>query len=231
VLRETKVPVHFSVSFVFAPGPVLNQPQLLAFQGKAGSPPAGIYFDQVQHQTNQAMLVRAKPPLQVGLASMPQGIGQLTVAAERPDDQLEDFVVTADAVIAAYRDVWGSQIQVIRRDCSIRSLFAVPDDHVFRYLWEKRLGQAEESIKTFGRPILGGGLRFVMPGQPNVVDDPLLEVKVESFFENPKQLFVDTHATWATPLSPGAQLLPRDLLRYVSEYADGPVLDFIVLEN
>lgn len=82
-------------------------------------------------------------------------------------------------------------------------------------------------MRAFDRPVLGGGLRFVFPPRPNVENDPLFEVKIESLLRDPRQMYVETQAVWEQPQPPNSEPDPRAALEAVLGYAGGPVLDFI----
>ncbi len=230
---DTKQAIHYGVDFIFAPPPNLNTGVALAFQQRLAEPEIGVTFDQMQVQkapTGQPMgyvFVRQSPALQVTIAQPGPPVGQLLIVASNPSKLEQDFITDAEAVVRAFRETWPGPLQVLRRDCTIRNLYAVNAPHAFQYLWAQRLHQSEDAIQEFGRPILGGGLRFVMPPRPDVPNDPTLEVKIESLLRDPRQLFVETQAVWEAPLPADEEPNPRQLLETVVEYADGPVVKFI----
>jgi hypothetical protein len=234
VRRETKVPIHFGVGIVFQPAPDLTPSRILAFQSVLAKPEYGISFQQVNAQEGAALqLVRQTPPFTVSVAKIGgQGaaIAQLTVISAPPPRRLEDFAEEAESVLEAYRAVWTERTQVIRRDCVLRYLYDVDTDHAFRYLWEQRLNQADDSIQRLGRPVLGGGLRFFLPPREQVEDDTTVDVRIESFFQDPKKLFVETQMLWTTPIAAGADVQPSALLSEAAAYTDGPITDFILSE-
>lgn len=229
--RESKVPFYFGVGFTFAPIPELSPTNVLAFQQKLADPRRGIVFQAAQHQSNLVALQRVTPPLAVQLmvvAPSTTGVAQLSAISAPPQARIEDFLGDVESIIEAFAEVWPAPLQVIRRDCTLRYLYDTDGPHAFRYLWEQRLKQPEGSIRALGRPILGGGLRFVMPPRTEVPDDAMMEVKIESLLQNPRQLFVETQAIWGSPLSVGTRLDPRSLLDTVAEFAEGPVTEFIL---
>ncbi len=233
---ETKQPYFFGVSFLFAPPPALTPGLLLSFQQRLAEPEAGIVFDQVQRLPAGSAAVhvftRAAPPLQVTVGQPgPQPLGQLLVVAPQPNRTADDFIDDAESVVEVFRETWPGPIQVIRRDCTVRHLYSVREEHAFRYLWAHRLRQPEDAMREFGRQILGGGLRLVMPARVDVENDPLLEVKIESLLADPRMLFVETQAVWEQPLPPGNEPNPRELVEAVEQYADGPVVQFIMRER
>jgi hypothetical protein len=231
---DTKQHFQFSVSFVFSPSPNMTTNLTLAFQQRLAAPEVGIVFDQVQRMPGgpavAQVFARLNPALQVTVAQPgPAPVGQLTIVAPQPNQLTDDFMNDAEAVVEAFRETWPGPIQTLRRDCTVQNLYAVTAEHAFQYLWERRLHQPEAAVQEFGRPILGGGLRFVMPARPDVEDEPLIEVKIESLLRDPRMLYVETQAVWERPSS--AEPSPRQLLQTVIEYADGPVVQFITRED
>jgi hypothetical protein len=105
------------------------------------------------------------------------------------------------------------------------------DTHAFQYLWEKRLHQADDAIQIFQRAVLGGGIRLVFPPLPEVEDDALFEVKIESFLQDPSKLFVETTAGWNKPMPPGSMPEPKAVMAAIAAFADGPVEQFIMVEE
>jgi len=60
---------------------------------------------------------------------------------------------------------------------------------------------------------------------------PGFEVKIESFLQDPTQLFVETTAVWTKPLAAGELPDPRTIMETIQEFADGPVEQFILMES
>jgi hypothetical protein len=214
----------------FAPPPELSAALALGFQQKLAE--REIVFQQVQQGDTGLMLSRHTPePLQVNLTrAAPNPVGQLGIGSERPQGELAEFAATAELVIDAYAETWSVPAQLLARNCVVRYLYHVEGEHAFKYLWEKRLGQKEAAIGKLSRPILGGGLRFFMPARAEVHDDSTIDVRIESFFQDARQLFVETQALWMMPLA-GEALDATNLLHTIAEYATGPVIDFVLSED
>jgi len=65
-----------------------------------------------------------------------------------------------------------------------------------------------------------------MPGAAQMPDQPQIEVKVESYLQNAKKLYVDIQMTWLAQAS--AQTLdPEPMLRECERFAAGEVVAFI----
>ena len=172
------------------------------------------------------IFIRQAPPVHVTVGLVGPGIGQLLIAAPQPNRPLISFIEDAEMVVQAYRRVWPGPIQVVRRDCTLRYLYAVREGHAMQYLWERRLHQTEEGLSALGRPVLGGGLRLVMPARAQVPDDAGVEVKIESFLSDARQLFLEAQFTWETPALPGTEPDPRPLIEAVDAFIDGPLTEF-----
>ena len=212
---------------MFAPAPAYDPVTLLQFQQALAETSAALAFDQTQRTPSGVMLVRQAPPLHITVGLVGPGIGQLLIAAPQPNRPLVSFIEDAEMVVHAYRRVWSGPIQVVRRDCTLRYLYAVREGHAMQFLWERRLHQAEDALSALGRPVLGGGLRLVMPPRPGVSDDAGVEVKVESFLSDSRQLFLETQFIWEFLAPPGAEPDPRPLIDAVDAFIDGPLTQFV----
>ncbi len=204
---------------------------LLRFQQALAETSGALVFDQTQRTPTGIVLVRQGPPLHITIGSVGPGIGQLLIAAPQPGRPLVSFIEDAEMVVAAYRRVWAGPLQIVRRDCTLRYLYAVREGHAMQFLWERRLHQTEEALSALGRPVLGGGLRLVMPPRPAVPDDAGVEVKIESFLSDARQLFLETQFVWETPAAPGLEPDPRPLIEAVDAFIDGPATRFIAGES
>jgi hypothetical protein len=230
VIPENRQLYHFGVNFVFAPVPDLGATQRLRFQQNLAAEPHMIAFDAMATSGEMKLLQRASPPLQVALGAANQQLAQLAITAMRPTQSLQEFISEAEAVATVYHETWPGPVQVVQRDCTIRHLCPVREAHAFKFLWETRLRQEEGDISLLGRPVLGGGVRFVMPARQGVADDPLIEVKVESLFEDTTQLFIEAAFVWRQPKA-DARIAPAELLQAVDEYLKSEVTNFIMLEK
>lgn len=186
-----------------------------------------LVFDQTQRTPGGIVLVRQAPPLHVTVGLVGPGLAQLLIAAPQPNRPLVSFIEDAEMVVVAYRRVWSGPIQIVRRDCTLRYLYAVREGHAMQFLWERRLHQTEDALSALGRPVLGGGLRLVMPPRPTLPDDAGVESKIESFLSDSRQLFLETQFIWETPAPPGMEPDPRPLIEAVDAFNDGPLTNFV----
>lgn len=220
---ESQQALHFGVNFLFAPNIDLAPSKILTFQQQLSE--YGIVFDRSKTEGKKVALVRKAKPLQVKLEHPQPPLTQFLIVAPNPERVQEDFVAEAEQLTDIFAQVWSENLQIVRRDCTVRFLYATTEQHAFKYLWEDRLGQSESGLLPFDRPVTGGGLRIVMPSpDPNQAQ---IEVKVESFLRDSSRLFVETQFVWQAPAPTGTTLDAGGLLKEVLAYAQGPVVDFI----
>jgi hypothetical protein len=221
---DTKRNFHLGVNYLLTPAVAVSTVQQLKFQQLLADPVKGIVFDTTQKLGDAVGFLRQAPHLEVKVGPVGPQVSQLLITAPDPKRLIEDFEDECDFVVEAYNEVWGAPTQILRRDCTIRHLYAVQEEHAFQFLWEKRLHQASDALGVFGRPIIGGGIRLVLP--PETPDQPLFEVKIESLLADASQLFVETSAVWNQPVS-GEQLDPRALLEPAEQFMNNEVRSFI----
>lgn len=227
MLTESRTTLHLGVNFVFVPQPVLDAVHLLDFQQRL------VRDDGIRFTTTTSLgqgahhLLRDQPPLEVQLQHPGPPVGQLLILASRPARILDDFLAEAEAVCAAFRAVWPGPIQVVQRDCTVRHLYDVAAGDAWEYLWERRLHADRDELAVFGRRVQGGGLRLVLPaGEPDE-STPQVEVKIESFLQDPKKLFVDVAMTWPNPGVQPSELDPGVMLKETEDFATNQVVGFI----
>jgi len=226
MLKDSRVAIHFGVNFVLAPAPVIDGAHLrkfadaLAEEGlefEATSMPPGV--GAFQRTSNRRLEVRV-------LHQQNAPIGQLLALAPNPGRTLGEFVEEAEGMCAAFNKVWPEPRNIVARDVAIRHLYDVKAEHAFQFLWEQRLKEEESQLQAFGRSVLGGGLRFVMPPIPNEPEPKQIEVKIESFLQDSRKLYVDVSCAWPGPAR-SPQLDPKSILEEVFQYATTEVVAFI----
>jgi hypothetical protein len=223
---ETRRLIHIGINFLLVPAPVVSQTTGIAFQNALIQ--RSIEFDRVSYEEDVLKIIRERLPLQIVVKSPTgQPAGQLLILAPQPARNLDYFTQEAEFVVEAFESTWAEQRrQIVRRDVTIRHLYET-NQHAFQEIWETRLGQPESSLAVFGRRVLGGGLRFVMPPQPHDDNPAQIEVKIESYLRDTSKVFVETQFTWPGPTPPDVSFAPRDRLSEVNDYATNEVLNFI----
>ncbi len=221
---------HFGINYVVAKAWVTDPKKILAFQDALLD--KKIEFSETKTNKHFLELARKEESqLRIRIASLGPDVSNVLVTSARPAYNLEFFIEEADAIYDAYRQTWieNRPCQIVRCDATIRHLYSCTE-HAFKYLWETRLGQKEIDFKYLGgRPILGGGLRLVVPATKG--PDPVhIEIKIESFFEETKEMFIETQFLWSQPrlLQATEKFDPGCRLKSVEQYAIKEVCDFIL---
>jgi hypothetical protein len=223
-------PIHMGINFITSPPPVINVQSYLKFQESLAAHSVDFSNSgrQEQRHEHRIEVTRDMPPLQILVtASTAQPTGQLLVVAPHPARTIEYFVQEVEQIVEAFEATWPiPHRQIIKRDITLRDLYEATSEHAFQELWEVRLGQSPDVLAVLGASVRGGGLRFVIPPQP---DRPAqIEVKIESYLRDPSKIFAETQFTWPQPTPPGESFDPRKRLTEVEDYAKNQVLSFIM---
>lgn len=221
--------IHIGMNFNFLPMVTIDRRSYIDFQNALLE--EGIEISNTTLQEKHEITLRRDMPshLEVKIIALgPPAVGQLLIIAPHPSCDVELFIQEAEAVIRAFDTTWQEKNRhLMRSDATIRSLFETDAEHAFKELWETRLQQTEQSLAIFGRPVLGGGLRFVMPPK---VDDTIpvqIEVKIESFLLDTKKIFVETQFIWPFPNPSDQSFDPKTRLHQVDNFIKEKVLSFI----
>lgn len=223
---QSRVIVHAGINFLSIPAPLIVPQTLLAFQ--QGVMAHGLEYNRVESQKNILSLFRDLPyPLQITVSTNESQVGQLLIVTPQPKGSLDLFIQEAEAAVQAYESVWVTQNrQIVHADATIRQLYETTSQHAFQELWESRLGQSSQTLSAFGRPIRGGGLRFVM--DPIAEDLPAqIEVKIESFLRDTTKIFVETQFTWSVLSNPNSPFNVRERIKKMNDYIETNVQPFI----
>lgn len=228
MIPDSRLPIHIGISFVITPKPRISGQTSLKFQQSLME--QGIEFANVASQEHEIAIERQAPtPLLIRVLAV-QGppIGQLIVISPKPESGPELFAKEAEAIVAAFQSTWSTQRQIVSSDVTFRDLYEASAKHAFQELWEELLGQPEDPLKTLGWSIQGGGIRFVVPPR---LDDPEpveIQLRIESYLQDPKKIWVETIFKWIQPMPPGTPLDPNSRLSQVDEYIDQAVIPFIM---
>ena len=225
---DTKRHIHLSVNLALTPGVPATPAAVIELQRRLAEPASGLLFDSVRREGSQVWLQRNDPPLEVRCGAFSPQEFQLLMMSRHPNYRLEDFADEAEILTGTVRQVWPELRQVWRREVTIAHLYAVNEGQSFRYLWVHRLGQPARDLERLGRTVKGGGLRLVLPPNPGSGDSPHAEIRIESFFADLSQLFVEGAFDWREPIwLPGLDL--RGMLLSVEDYLDAEVRSFVGL--
>lgn len=225
MLTHTGRTVHLGVGYVFSPQPVLDSGHVLDFQRELAA--HGLEFSQAHQGAGALHLGREVRPIEVTVQQLGPAIGSLSVVAGAPWATIDEFVDDARIAFSAFSAVWSGQpLQILQRECTLRRLFDVTEDHAFKFLWEKRLRGNEAELDAFRRPVLGGGLRFVIPPESPQTDEPNIDVRIESFFPDPTKLFVELQMRWNV-MQVSAAPDPDPIMREADRFLAEEVVNFI----
>lgn len=223
---QSRVIIHAGINFLSVPAPLISQQTILGFQQAFIN--HGLEYSRMETPKSTISLIRDTPyPLQVSVLSHESQVGQLLIVTPQPKGSLDLFIDEAEAAIQAYEATWqAANRQIVQADATIRVLYETTSQHAFQELWESRLGQPTQALSLFGRPIRGGGLRFVM----NPVNEDMpnqIEVKIESLLSDTTKIFVETQFSWPLPAAPGISFNVRDRIENMKTYIDSHVEPFI----
>lgn len=226
MLPETQRSLHLGVNFLIAPIVLtIDTPHDLDLRRFLSD--NQIEFARTERVNQGLRLFNQRPePLEVLVKQAGPQVGQLLILAPQPTQPVESFIQQSEAVCRGFQNVWQHpQAQIINRDACIRYLYQSRGEHAFRFLWEERLRQNPNDIRLLGRPVLGGGLRFVMPPDPN--NRTQVEIKIESFLQNSQMLFVELQFAWPGSVTLEEGFQPRDMLTAVQNYCQTNLIPFI----
>jgi len=228
--RESRQSIYFEVTYVLAHEWPSDTMERLEFQKLLTQ--NQLDFPQTTATASSFSLIRTEQsPLQVKMTSLGPRVSNISVSAKKPVDSLELFSKEAEAICDAYRQIWLKQpCQMLQCSARIQHLYSCRE-HAFKYLWEDRLGQDPEDFALLGkRPVLGGGLRLVMPPVKADSEPAHIEIKIESFFPELAKIFIETSFVWPKPrlITESERFEPESRLELVEKYAAGEVCDFLL---
>jgi len=225
--KDSRQLIHIGINLLSIPGITINKQNSIRFQQSIYE--NGLDFSNVQSLDDKIILERHEPSALNISAISPhdQPFGQLLIISPKPST-IEMFISEAEAACLAYDNVWkATQRQIIRADATIRELHETTSEHAFKEIWESLLGQTEDSLRVFNKPIRGGGLRFVLDPSMDE-DEPIqIEIKLESFLENTNKIYLETIFRWVRPSEQGEGYNIRNRIDNINNYIEENVLSFL----
>lgn len=220
---ESRTTIHAGVNFVLAPF-VFDRRSCASFQDLISEIDPNLA--QFNYGPNEFQAARQSPtPFVIKvLASGPQ-VGQLVMLSTQVPSR-DAFNTEADYVAEAFAKVWAMPKQILACDATMRDLYETSSEHAFIELWEKRLHQTAADLQLFGRPVLGGGMRFVMP--PMTPTEPVIELKMESLLHDARKLYFEAQFIWQKPSDIGEMLEASSRLLQVDDFLKNKVVKFIM---
>lgn len=216
--------LYFGINLVSIPAIIIDKEKSIEFQKAINN--QGLDFNVAKPLKDRIIIQRDGPTSLEISAITPQNqpFSQLIVNSNKPATS-ELFIAETEAAARAYQEVWpANPRQLIGADATIRELHEATDVHAFKEIWESRLGQSDESLQTFNKLIRGGGLRFILDPKPDEDDPVQVEVRVESYFNNVKKIYLETIFRW---LRPSGEFDTRDKLLNMNDYINSHVIKFL----
>jgi len=231
MLPDSRESIYMGINFVIAPAPRIDAQTNLKFQQSLIE--RGIGFANVAFQEKEITIERQSPtPLVIkALDTQSPAIGQVVIIAPQPGSGLRLFIKEAEAVIEAFHATWVTRRQIVATDVTLRDLYESSTEHAFQELWEGLLGQSGDVLSRLGWSIQGGGLRFVVPPKPDDSEPVEIQLRIESFLQDTKKIWVETIFKWVQPMPPGTLLDPGRRLNQVERYIEESVIPFILLRR
>jgi hypothetical protein len=230
--RNSRQSIYFGVNYLVAIPWVADKSKQLDFQRALLE--HQLDFPEVKAGERILTLVRKEQsPLEVRIASLGPQVSGISVRSEGPAYDIDLFAKEADAAYTAYHKTWVERpCHILQCDATTRHLYSC-GDHAFKYLWETRLGQKGGDFHHLGkRPVLGGGLRLVIPPISNEPEPNQIEIKIESFFGEPRKMFIETLFVWPPTqprlLDKNSKFDPEFRLKSVEKYAINEVWNFLL---
>ncbi|MDI9548256.1 MAG: hypothetical protein QM346_11730 [Chloroflexota bacterium] len=231
MIASSQQSIYKGINFQLAPFSGVDTRARLRFQ--AALLDRGIELEQAvtQEDEHHFLIIREKPfRIEITLAWPNAPLAHLAILGPHGAHDGEGFEREAEAIIQAFNDVWHDpRRQIVSCDATVRDLFESSCEHAFQELWERRLKQPPQSLDVFGRPVLGGGLRFVMPSLQDGTESCQIEVKIESFLRDTKKIFVETQFVWLQ--AHVGPMNPSERLKAVDDYVEQRVIPFILGED
>lgn len=235
MIEHSRQTIQFSVGFLVSPALELDEERSDAFRSRLEE--EGIRFEHAERTDTALVLARQQPSgLQVQVANgevagnEPISITQVVIAtALGPEVSVAttpDFADAAHEITDVARDVWPEMEHVLGWNTGLRALLASSTEHSFQYLWEQRLGQPTEELAAFGRPILGGGIRLVFPPGQEPTEQYQADLRVESFLEDVRRLYLELNLAAGTP-APINAMNPTALIQTTEEFLQDRVIPFL----
>lgn len=223
--------IHVGINFILIPQPPLSKRISLAFQGSLID--QGVDIAGTQYTSDGIIIACYEPvALEARISSTAPNVGQLLILGGQNPGSVDLFSQRVEAILQAYYETFPTDTRrLIASDVTLRFLYETGADHAFRQLWENRLHQSVNSLATLGGPVLGGGLRFVVPLVDKSDEPCIVEVKIESLLSDADKLYVEAIFKWELNSVPNATLDATRRLRLVDEYVDQKVGAFMDWEE
>ncbi len=231
--KESEQVLYVGVNYSLFPLPELNITNRMEFQRRLEEE-AGIELTDVTFDRQNLVLTRKSPmPLEIRISPLSPQIGQLSIIVMQMDNRSVEYVGReASDVAGVFTSVWPNRT-LKSVEASLRCLYDSNADHAFRELWEERLGQPLGQLGVLNRPVLGGGLRLVLPMGEEGNIQPHVDLKIESYLQDRRKMYVEVLAAWQGSALPDEdqRIDPDARLEYVDNFLHQEVMDLVNMRS
>ena len=231
MLGKSRKNIHVGINYILAPISNFDKANSLLFQSQLEE--FKIEISNVSYSPNQISLFRQNQgsSFEIKLLNVAPQVIQLVILLSQPESSIELVEEEVERIIQAFTSVWPTNgKQLVGCDATIRTLFDSTSNHAFQDLWEKRLNHKKDELSILGRPIQGGGIRFVLPPNTKDSDDPIIEVKIESFLSDPSKICVESQFIWKIPCVLKTHISAIDKINSVETYISENIIPYIAGE-
>jgi hypothetical protein len=229
MLGKSRKNIHVGINYILAPIPSIDRSSALKFQSQLEGDKIDI--TNVSYLSNQISMIRQNPgsSLEIKLLNVGPQVVQLVILLSQPEYSIELIEEEVDRIVTIFNNVWPTNgKQLIACDTTIRTLFDSTSNHAFQEIWENRLNQKKEELSILGRPIQGGGLRFVLPpSDPRDPNDYIIEIKIESFLPDPRKIYVESQFIWKIPSVLKTHISGSDKIELVEKFINDNIIQYI----
>lgn len=217
-------------------------PRTIAFVGEILFPPMQLRADLVQGIHNALFRQPAisyqsfqVAPDGIHLSNLAQSPGQVSMASFLPDrlvlreelrgTTVEDFATRLVNVARTACQTLSIATTIAQQFCT-RSLVTPKHHRDGRELLAGRLlAGGGDALATFQRPAQAIGLRLAFP--PTEADRAAYQVRIESWPQDPRSIWIETTSTHAGPVQTSALPQVAEQLYVTYRFLTGPVCEFL----
>lgn len=229
---SNKVVSHVSIDLVIAPFTSFDREASLLFQMHLEK--KGIAISQANYDDSRLIVQRLDTnpiTIEIGLIKAldnnpNHNAGIFSIKTTNPGRTLDLIIHEFEEIFNVFLEFWNSKENRVLLNSRVinQYLCTLETEHSFREIWKTWLKQDEKKLQDFGMPILGGGMRFVMP---QTASDPLKEFKFETYFQETNKLFIEVIFSRTIPQNITGQINLGDMINKIDNYVAKEVTNFL----
>lgn len=220
--------IHTGINYVVAPAITIDRNTVFKFQNLLEQ--SNVQINSANYgETNFSLTRQSNFPLEIKMFNNNPQSGQIVLLMPHPEYSIELIEEESDRIFESINNVWTLKgKQLISSDATLRILFDSHFPNSFVEIWEKRLKQDPNELKIFDKPVLGGGVRLVIPPTVPGPDEPTIEIKIESFLNDTKKLFVETQFIWQrASIIDGSGINGSERISKVYHFVEDKILKYL----